>query len=49
MIKVGSLDSPDAFDTAKPLVELYAPERIPWVKAVPDAAQKKDMPNSAEA
>ncbi|KAK3679032.1 hypothetical protein LTR78_001485 [Recurvomyces mirabilis] len=44
VIKVGSLDSPDAFDTAKPAIELFAPERIAWVQAVPDAEQKKDMP-----
>jgi len=44
VIKVGTLDSPSAFDDAKPAVELYAPERISWVPQTPGTAQKPGMP-----
>ena len=40
------MDSPQAMLDAKPAIELFAPERVPWVSAVAGAAQKKSMPDS---
>lgn len=44
VIKVGTLDSPSAFQDYKPQVELYTPERISWVSEISGAAQKPGMP-----
>ncbi|EMC92030.1 hypothetical protein BAUCODRAFT_78587 [Baudoinia panamericana UAMH 10762] len=46
VIKVGTLDDPKALNDAKPGVELYAPERVNWVKPVDGAGQKQGMPDS---
>lgn len=47
IIKAGILDDPSALDDAKPVLELYASERVPWVSAVNGAEQKAAMPDSA--
>ncbi|KAK4990712.1 hypothetical protein LTR66_006733 [Elasticomyces elasticus] len=44
IIKVGILDDVNALNDAKPGVELYAPERVSWVKEVEGAEQKQGMP-----
>ncbi|GAB7345835.1 hypothetical protein MBLNU457_4092t1 [Dothideomycetes sp. NU457] len=44
VIKVGTLDSPSAFQDYKPQVELYTPERVSWVSEINGAAQKSGMP-----
>ncbi|KAK5117001.1 hypothetical protein LTR62_006722 [Meristemomyces frigidus] len=49
VIKAGTLDDPNSLEGAKPGIELFSPGRISWVQAVPEAAQKKDMPNSADS
>jgi hypothetical protein len=46
--KVGVLDTLDGFNDAKPDLELYAPQRASWVKAVEGATQLKGMPGSEE-
>ncbi|KAF2659902.1 hypothetical protein K491DRAFT_775153 [Lophiostoma macrostomum CBS 122681] len=43
VIKVGTLDDIDALAKAKPSTELYAPERVEWVSAIPHAEQKQGM------
>lgn len=48
VIKVGIMDDVNALDNAQPGVELYAPERVKWVSAISGAAQKKNMPDSAD-
>ena len=40
------MDDLNALENAKPAIELYAPERVPWVKPVEGADQKKNMPGS---
>jgi len=37
------MDDVDALDQAKPGAELFAPERVSWVKEVEGAEQKKGM------
>ena len=37
------MDDVAALGDAKPQVELYAPERVPWVAEVQGAEQKKAM------
>lgn len=49
IIKAGILDSPNAMGDAKPALELYAAERVPWVSAINGADQKTGMPDSAAA
>jgi hypothetical protein len=49
VIKAGVLDDYDALEKAAPGVELYAPHRPSWVQPVSGAAQKKSMPDSADA
>ncbi|KAK4994655.1 hypothetical protein LTR66_005357 [Elasticomyces elasticus] len=44
IIKVGIMDDVNALNDAKPGVELYAPERVSWVKEVEGAEQKQGMP-----
>jgi len=44
VIKVGTLDSPSAFQDYKPQVELYTGQRINWVPELDGAAQKPGMP-----
>lgn len=46
VIKVGVMDDPQAIISAKPAIELYAQERVPWVSAVSGADQLKGMPGS---
>lgn len=48
VLKVGILDEQSALNDAKPLVELYAPQRASWLPAQADAAQLKGMPGSEE-
>jgi hypothetical protein len=43
IIKVGTLDGPDVFDQAKPVLELFASRRVTWVNEVSGADQKKTM------
>jgi hypothetical protein len=43
IIKAGVLDSPDWPNKHLPQGELYAPERISWLKEVPNAAQMNAM------
>ena len=43
VIKVGTMDDIDALDNAKPVVELFAPERVSWVPEVAGAGQVKTM------
>lgn len=42
------MDDTSALDDMKPGIELYAPQRPSWVKAVDGAAQKKGMPDSED-
>lgn len=44
-VQVGTLDDPKALEGLKPGVELYAPTRVEWVSAVPDAEQVNGMPS----
>ncbi|KAK4540369.1 hypothetical protein LTR36_009226 [Oleoguttula mirabilis] len=46
VIKVGVMDDVNAFASAKPGIELYAPERVGWVSSVSGADQLKAMPGS---
>ncbi|KAH9885001.1 Mss4-like protein [Xylariomycetidae sp. FL2044] len=43
VVKIGTLDDPDALDRLKPAVELYAPRRVGWVKEIEGAEQKQGM------
>ena len=43
VIKAGTLDDADALDKAKPVAELFAPERVSWVPEVAGAGQAKTM------
>lgn len=43
VVKVGTLDAPDALTNIKPDAELYVAERVPWVPAIDGAAQKQAM------
>ena len=47
VVKVGVLDGIKPISEAKPAIELYAAERVPWVSAINGADQKKGMPDSA--
>ena len=40
------MDDYNAFEDAKPAIELYVPHRVSWVAGVPGADQKKNMPGS---
>lgn len=46
VVKVGVMDDINAFEEAKPAIELYVPHRASWVTAVGGADQKKNMPGS---
>lgn len=46
VIKAGILDGSSALNDAKPVIELFAPERVEWVSQVGGADQKKSMPGS---
>lgn len=46
IVKVGVMDDVSALEQAKPAVELYAAERVPWVGRVEGADQLKGMPGS---
>lgn len=41
--QIGTLDDANALSDLKPAIELFAPTRIPWVQAIPDAQQKDAM------
>lgn len=41
--QVGTIDDAKALADAKPAIELFAPQRVPWVQAVPDTEQKDAM------
>lgn len=43
IIKVGVMDDTEALDAAKPMLELYAPNRVSWVKPIEGADQKNSM------
>ncbi|KAL1594422.1 hypothetical protein SLS60_010182 [Paraconiothyrium brasiliense] len=43
IVKIGTLDDANALSDLKPAIELFAPTRIPWVQAIPDAQQKDAM------
>ncbi|KAF2643596.1 hypothetical protein P280DRAFT_505689 [Massarina eburnea CBS 473.64] len=43
ILKVGTLDDPNALGDAKPEAELYAPGRVSWVAPVEGAAQVNAM------
>lgn len=41
--EVGTLDNTEALADAKPMAELFAPGRVPWVHAVENAKQAERM------
>ncbi|KAJ4295627.1 hypothetical protein N0V90_007640 [Kalmusia sp. IMI 367209] len=43
IVKVGTIDDANALADAKPAIELFAPQRVPWVQAVSGAEQKDAM------
>lgn len=43
IIKLGVMDSKDAFEKAKPEVELYSTQRVDWVPEIQGAKQMKTM------
>ena len=45
VVKVGTLDAVDALDQAKPMAELFAPERVSWVPEVEGTKQVDSMPS----
>ncbi|KAI1265416.1 Mss4-like protein [Xylariaceae sp. FL1019] len=42
-IKVGTIDDPQAFEKAKPGVELFTSDRVSWVPETPDTKQLPGM------
>ncbi|WPH01213.1 putative glutathione-dependent formaldehyde-activating enzyme [Acrodontium crateriforme] len=46
VIKVGVLDDHNALKDAQPALELFVPERTPWVSSVSGATQLETMPGS---
>ena len=48
VVKTGILDNLSSLNDLKPDVELYAPQRVSWIKAVDGAKQLKGMPGSVE-
>jgi len=44
IIKVGVMDDAEVLNDGKPMVELFAPERVNWVSEIGGAAQKDAMP-----
>lgn len=46
VVKVGVMDDISALEDAKPMLELFAPERPSWVGSISGAAQKQSMPDS---
>merc|ERR1711890_107204 len=48
VVKVGILDDLSVLNSFEPAVELYAPERVSWLKKQEGAAQLKAMPGSEE-
>ena len=46
VIKAGVMDDFAGMEDAKPMLELYAPERPSWVGSISGADQKTGMPNS---
>lgn len=46
IIKVGVLDDPELQHSAKPAMELWAPDKMQWLEKVQGAVQRKDMPDS---
>lgn len=43
VLKVGTLDNAEALADSKPLAELFAPSRVPWVTAIENAKQAERM------
>jgi hypothetical protein len=43
IVKVGVMDDIQAFDDAKPVLELYVKDRVSWVPEFPGADQKQSM------
>jgi len=43
IVKIGTLDDVNTLISMKPIAELFAPGRIPWVAAIEGAVQKKAM------
>ena len=44
VIKAGILDDVEVINSIKPGAELFAPERVKWVKPMDDAGQLDAMP-----
>ncbi|KAH7135037.1 Mss4-like protein [Dendryphion nanum] len=43
VLKIGTLDDPEALEGLKPNAELYAPSRVSWVPALENAKQADKM------